>query len=151
MKRCKQVFLFCVTLLVASASYGQMIADPTTWTYEVKKKSATDYQVIFHLSLKSGWHIWSLHPGGDGSLIAPSFEMKDGVVLKGEPMEKGKAITTTSVGIDGKVTYLAGKVDYVVNVTAKNKKKITGQYTYQVCNEQTCLPPKTKDFTVDIK
>ena len=43
-----------------------MIADPTTWTYEVKKMSANEYQLIFHVSLKEGWHIWSLKPGGDG-------------------------------------------------------------------------------------
>lgn len=145
------IFILCCG---ATGSFAQMIVDPTTWTYEVKKKSASDYQLIFHLNLKTGWHIWSLKPGGDGYEIAPSFDFTNNpkVKLKGAITESGKATTTAMEGIDGKVTYLNGSVDYVQNVTVMGgATKIAVKHTYQVCNERMCLPPKDKDYVFEIK
>lgn len=146
--------LLCVMLLVSAAgAFAQMIEDPTTWTYEVKKKSGNDYQLIFHLDIKSGWHIWSMHPGGDGFQIVPSFTFDKNAKLKvhGEAVEKGKATTTTMEGVEGKITYLSGKVDYIQEVTVTGKTKITGKHEYQVCNDKMCLPPKDKSFVFEIK
>ena len=147
-------FLLLLTVLWASApSFAQMTEDPTSWKYKVKKKSATEYQLIFHTTVKAGWHIWSVHPGGDGSLIAPSFTFAKNskVKLKGEVTEKGKPTTTTMDGIDGKVTYLNGAIEYIQNVTVTGSTKITGTQTYQVCSDRMCLAPKDKDFSFDIK
>jgi len=57
MKLLINFFFFLPMFLITVPSFGQMIDDPTTWKYEVKKKSATEYQLIFHLDLKTGWHI----------------------------------------------------------------------------------------------
>jgi thiol:disulfide interchange protein DsbD len=145
--------LLVLGVSLVTIARGQMIEDPTTWKYEVKKKSATEYQLIFHLDIKQGWHIWSLHPGGDGYEISPSFNFDNNpnVTVKGAATEKGTATTTTMEGIDGKITYLNGKIDYIQNVTVKGKGKITGKHTYQVCNDKLCLPPKDKDFVFEIK
>jgi thiol:disulfide interchange protein DsbD len=134
-------------------SFGQMIEDPTSWKYEVKKKGATEYQIIAHVEIKAGWHIWSQQPGGDGYEIATSITLdkNDKVKLKGKVIEKGKAITTTMAGIDGKLTYMSGKVDYIQNVTVTGPTKITGKLQYQSCNDKMCLPPKDKDLTFEIK
>ena len=149
----KRLSITFLLLTATAVSYAQMIEDPTTWTYELKKKSGNDYQLIFHCNLKSGWHIWSLHPGGDGYEIAPSFTLdkNDKVKLKGEPKETGKATTTAMDGIDGKITYLAGKIDYIQEVIVTGKTKITGKHEYQVCNDRMCLPPKDKDFVFEVK
>jgi Disulphide bond corrector protein DsbC len=140
-------------LLFGTSSFAQVVEDPTTWTYEVKKKSVTEYQLIFHLDIKAGWHIWSLHPGGDGYEIAPTFtfDKNPKVKLKGKTIEKGKATTTKMDGIDGKITYMSGKIDYIQEVTVTGSTKITGKHGYQVCNDRMCLPPKDKDFVFDIK
>lgn len=153
MKLLKCFFLFFAVVLVSRSSSGQMIQDPTTWKYEVKKKSATEYQLVFHLDLKAGWHIWSLKPGGDGYEIMPSFTFDkiDNVKMKGDFTEKGKKTVTKMEGIDGKVSYLSGKIDYIQNVTVTSKAKITGKHQYQVCNDRMCLPPKDKDFVFEIK
>ncbi len=146
-------FLVLIATAVSAPSFGQMIEDPTTWTYEVKKKTGNDYQLVFHLVLKNPWHIYSLKPGGDGYEIAPSFtfDKNANLKLKGKLTEKGKPTTTTMDGIDGKVTYFSGTVDYVQDVTVTGKTKISGKHEYQVCNDKLCLPPKTKDFSFEIK
>lgn len=149
----KKYTLLLATLFVSCFSYGQMTADPTSWTYEVKKKSATDYELIFHLDLKKSWHIWSLNPGGDGFQIVPSFDIdkNPNVQVKGKPSEKGKATSTIMDGVDGKVTYLSGKVDYTLNISVKGSTKITGTHTYQVCDDKMCLAPVDKKFEVEVK
>ena len=134
---------------------AQMIEDPTTWKYEVKKKSAYEYQLIFHLDIKAPWHIWSMKPGGDGFQVVPSFTFTDNkkVMLKGKPVEKGKPTTTKMEGVDGMVTYFSGKVDYIQDVVVKDNKasvQIKGSHEYQVCNDKMCLPPKDKDFVFEI-
>ena len=153
MRAFKSLSLCIAVLRIAAPSFAQMTEDPTSWKYEVKKKSATEYQLIFHLTLKLGYHIWSLHPGGDGYEISPSytFNKNAAVTLTGPVTESGKATTTTMEGIDGKITYLNGKIDYVQNVTVKGPTKITGKHQYQICNDKMCLPPKDKDFSFDIK
>lgn len=142
-----------VLMLGNLTAKGQMIEDPTNWKYEVKKKSATEYQLVFHLDLKQGWHIWSIKPGGDGYQIVPSFKLDNNAKakVKGKATEKGKSTTTKMEGIEGKVTYLSGKIDYVQNVTVTGPCKITGKHEYQVCNDKMCLPPKEKEFSFDIK
>lgn len=131
---------------------AQIIQDPTTWTFEVKKKTGNDYELIFHLKLKEEWHIWSFEPGGDGLQISPSFKFdkNPNIVLKGKPKEIGKKITETIDGVDGAVNMFKNKVDYVQLVTVKANGKITGKHEYQVCNESMCLPPKTKPFSFEI-
>lgn len=139
---------------MASPVFGQMTQDPTSWKYEVKKKSATQYELIFHLSLKPGWHIWSINPGGDGYLIPPTFEFteSENFSVEGKCTERGNVTTTVMDGIDGKVNYLSGKIDYVQVVTVKKHPlTIKGKNTFQVCNDKMCLPPRDKNFSFQIK
>jgi thiol:disulfide interchange protein DsbD len=91
-------------------------------------------------------------PGGDGTLIAPSFtfEKYPWVKLKGPVKEVGKLITKTLEGIDGKVNMYAGKVDYIQDVEFTGKATIKGTHEYQVCNDKMCLPPKDKNFSIQI-
>lgn len=146
-------YLFFALTVVSNVAFGQMTEDPTTWKYEVKKKGTGEYQLIFHLNLKDGWHIWSLKPGGDGYEIAPSFDFAANpkVKLKGKLAEKGKLTTLKMEGIEGKVNYMTGKVDYAQDVTVTGSTEIKGRHTYQVCNDRMCLPPKDREFEFEVK
>jgi thiol:disulfide interchange protein DsbD len=145
--------LLIALLFGAGFSHAQIINDPTTWTYEVKKSGDNKYKLIFHLSLKEGWHIYSLNPGGDGSLIAPSFSFNRAPFFKstGKLAEKGKLISKVRDGIDGAVNEYHGKVEYTQEVAVTGNGRITGMQEYQVCDEQMCLPPKKKAFSFEIK
>lgn len=152
MQSVKSFVLFVALLFIGAPSFAQMTADPTTWKPEVKKKNATEYELVFHLTLKAGWHIWSLKPGGDGFQIVPTFVFAPNpkVKMKGNVSEKGKATTSVMEGVDGKVTYLSGNVDYTQTVTAPSGTKVNCTLTYQVCDDKMCLAPKDKDFTFSL-
>jgi thiol:disulfide interchange protein DsbD len=145
--------LFLITLLLGSnIAQAEIVNDPTTWTYEVKKKSEGKYELIFHLKLKEHWHIWSINPGGDGLQVPPSFVFKknSNYILKGKTTESGAKKTETMDGVDGLVSYFENKVDYVQVIEATINQKISGTLEYQVCNESMCLPPKNKSFSFEI-
>jgi thiol:disulfide interchange protein len=131
---------------------AQIIQDPTTWTVEAHKISGNDYDVVFNLTLKKGWHIWALKPGGDGLQVPPAIEFdKNGdLKLVGELREEGHAITGDMDGVDGTVTYFHDKVSYHQKCTIARNTKLKGTYYYQVCDDKMCLPPKTVPFTLEI-
>ncbi|MDI9320013.1 MAG: cytochrome c biogenesis protein CcdA [Phycisphaerales bacterium] len=152
MNRFKKLPLILALLFLGSTFVqAQIEADPTTWSYDIKKVEGDNYLIRFHLKIKEGWHIYSLSPGGDGSLIAPSFAIKSPktATIKGKIKEQGKVTTKTEEFI-GTYRYLTDKVEYTVPVIVKENGKVAGTYRYQVCDESHCLPPFTKQFSFNI-
>lgn len=140
-----------LNLFFLSTAKAQMIEDPTEWKFEARKIDGNKYDLIFHCDVKNGWHIYSLDPGGDGSFLPPSFTIKDNPDIKliGEVREEGDIIHETIEDI-GTVHYYK-TVDYIQTVELANENMtITGEYTYMTCNDETCLPPKTLDFSIKV-
>ena len=147
----KYILVAAFSLFVL-ASNAQLIKDPTTWSYTVKKLSANKYELHFHVALQPTWHVYAMAPGGDGSLIPPSFtfDAAPGVTLSGKVHEVGKPQTEKMEGIDGAVHFYKNSADYVQLVTAAKIATITGKLEYQVCSDKMCLPPKKKDFSFTV-
>ncbi len=144
--------LFLLLLATMSNAWAQMIEDPTTWKVSVVKKNGVEYDLVFKLKLKKNWHIWSLTPGGDGMQMPPEFEITPvaGVTVVGKPTEVGHKLSGEYPGVDGIVNYYHDEVTYTQKLKVTAKATIKGTYTYQVCDDKLCLPPKTKPFTVTI-
>jgi len=141
-----------LSLFFANGLHAQMVQDNSKWTFEAKKKSGNHYDLIIHLKLPDKWHIYSFNPGGDGMELAPAFtfDKNESVTLIGKVKEHGKLISERLEGIDGIVNMYKGTVDYVQEATVTGNPTITGTYTYQICNDQMCLPPKKKPFTIQV-
>ena len=114
MRTLRIIVVVFLSLFVLQNTFAQGIADPTTWSYEVKKKSAGEYDLIFHVELKDGFHIFSQKPG-DEFLIPPSFKFKNAGAIKkvGKMQEKGKMRTEKMEGIDNPIHFYEGKVDFI--------------------------------------
>lgn len=149
----KKAFILFFSILFINCSFAQMIEDPTTWSYEVKKRSDNVYDLVFKLKLKEHWHIWSLNPGGDGLQVPPEFKVdkNSDVKLIGSVKENGKKISEEMDGVDGIVNYYLNDVTYTQTIEVKQNTIVKGKYRYQVCDESQCLAPKTKPFSVEIK
>ncbi|MEO6830942.1 MAG: cytochrome c biogenesis protein CcdA [Chitinophagaceae bacterium] len=153
MRLIRLLFIASFLCLFSGNVFAQMTADPTTWTFETKKTGDKTYNLIIHLSLKKDWHIYSMKPGGDGTLIPPSFafDKSSNYKLIGKTTEAGKLLHKNFEGVDGTVNYYLNKVDYTQEITASASGKINGTLEYQVCDESMCLPPKKKGFSFDLK
>jgi thiol:disulfide interchange protein DsbD len=147
------LYIAAALLIATTGRAGAQILKPAKWKFEAKKLKGSEYQLVFHLSLDKGWHIWSLSPGGDGYQIVPSvaFDNNTQVKVAGTLAEKGKVTSGTMAGINGIVHYLSGTVDYTQTVTAKVPTKLTGRFTYQVCDDKQCLAPADAEFSFDLK
>ena len=150
MARFLSSLLIAFSFLLPWTASAQIIEDPSEWKFEAKKKQGNEYDLIFHVNVKNGYHIYSLDPGGDGSFPPPEFNFTkgDNYKLRGKLSEKGERIDETIEDI-GTVHYFK-KVDFIQPATITANGKITGKYTYMTCNDQGCLPPKTKTFTFTV-
>ncbi len=140
-------------LLFSFTSDAQMIQDPTTWSFEAKKTGDNKYDIILHVKLKEGWHIFSMNPGGDGLQIPPSFKFDKNpkIKLEGKVKESGKMYSFTDEVVEGEMHAYHDKVDYTQKITVTGNTTVTGKYGYQVCDESMCLPEKVKKFSIEIK
>jgi thiol:disulfide interchange protein len=146
------LLVFLGLFTVASAS-GQITQDNSKWTLEAKKVNGDKYELCLHLKLPDKWHIYSLKPGGDGMELAPviTFKKNSLLALNGVVTEKGKLLKETMEGIDGIVNLFKGKVNYTQQATISGNTKVICNFTYQICDDKMCLPPKDATLTVDIK
>lgn len=131
-------------------THAQM-KDPSTWNTQIVAAGEGTFNVEFNVKLEPSWHMWSLDPGGDGTLIAPSFDFEKGnYTLIGKPQETGKVIEAVMEGIDGKVRFFSKEAQIIQAIKGKSGETVKGSYTYQLCNDMMCLPPKTVPFSVRI-
>lgn len=139
---------FCGTF----AAKAQITKDPTSWITSIKKTSGEKYTLTLDVKLTAGWHIWSMVPGGDGLQMPPEFKLDKtaGVKAEGTFKEAGRKITGPMDGVDGIVNYYEKSVTYTQTLIIPTNTTISGTYTYQVCNDQMCLPPKTKKFSLPV-
>lgn len=154
MKVLQTMMLVLLSILFSNGSYGQIIKDPTKWSYEVTKTASNEYDLTIHLKLPEEWHIWSLKPGGDGSMVPPEFKFAKNskVTLVGDIKEKGKREAIDVDGVDGTLYQFRHKVDYIQHIKVSGNTTIKGTYDYQVCNESMCLPPdRDNEFSFEIK
>jgi len=150
----KPALLFIFGLLYTAGLHAQMIKDESKWTFEAKKISGNQYELVVHLKLPPKWHIYAFKPGGDGSLISPeiTFSKNSNITLNGSVKEKGKLISEKLEGIEGIVNMYKGSVDYVQLATVTANTIVKGTYSYQICNDEMCLPPTNpKPFKIEIK
>ncbi|MBS1783559.1 MAG: hypothetical protein JSS78_10870 [Bacteroidetes bacterium] len=149
----KKVFFSVALLFIfVSQTFAQIVNDPTTWRYEVHKKSNNQYELAFIVKLNESWHVFSQN-AGDDMLIPPSFYFDKNTAIKfiGKVKEQGKLKIEKMEGIDHPVRYYEGIVTFSQLVQAKPGAKIMGEHEYQVCNNSMCLPPKKKKFEFIIK
>lgn len=155
----KHILIIAALLFGALAFAGkcsaQKISDPTAWTYSAKRKFGNHFELFFKVKLSGGWHVYALDPGGDESLIPPTFtfEADKNVKLVGKMKELGKPVTEMVDGIDKAVHYFKGEATFVqeVEVPWGMSVQIKGKHEYQVCNDKMCLPPKSKAFLFTVK
>jgi cytochrome c biogenesis protein CcdA/DsbC/DsbD-like thiol-disulfide interchange protein len=151
----RKVFLAATLLMLLhqvgnAQSQNSLPADPTHWTFEAKKISGDKYNIEFHVTLDTPWHIYSFKPGAAG-LLPPKFTFNpnDKVKLVGAMQEKGKLIKEDD-GVGDILHYYEKSVDYVQQAIVTGDTKIEGMYKYQVCNHTTCHNPVKKAFSITI-
>ncbi len=147
----KAVLAICA-FIVPGIAAAQLTADPVSWTAAAGKHSGKTYEIRISSSLKPGWHIYALDPGGDGTLIPTSFTFKPapGGAKPGPVKALGKAKAMNFTGVDGTAYVYEGQTDFITAVSGTPGQTLSLTVGYQSCNDQMCLPPKKKVLTIKL-
>jgi len=140
------VLVFALISLQANAA----ILKPVKWSYSCKKINETTYDLIMDAHIDKDWHLYSQHIGENGPIPTSfHFDTDPAVTIVGDVKEKGKAIKIHDPNFDMEVIYFKTDAIFVQRVkVSKSVTEINGSLEFMVCNDNVCLPPETKKFTI---
>ena len=148
----KKILSFMLLLSLALMATAQ-IQDPVKWSFSVKDLNENESELIFTAQLDQGWHLYSQHTDPNGPFpiafeFTPSADYKRiGGVSEPKPHEEfDKDFNCTVRSFEGRVVFRQ-------KILRKSEKdfKVKGTYSYQLCNNGSCIAPDDRDFTFSVK
>jgi thiol:disulfide interchange protein DsbD len=127
---------------------------PISWQYHAQKISENTYNLYITAFIRSGWHLYSQTQPEDAIAIPTAIRFHTGpsLVLEGKTKEVGNLEKDTIASLGISSFQYEGKVEFVqrIKLTEPFPLSIIGSITYQVCKDNECLQPETKDFGIRI-
>ena len=149
MKRILSIFLF---LGLAWASMSQ-IMDPVKWTFKVNDLNGRESELVFTAQLDEGWHLYSQYTDPMGPIgISFEFTPSQDYALKGKVSEP-KPHEEFDKDFNCTVRSFSGRVVFRQKIERLSFKdfKVKGTYSYQLCNNGSCIAPDDRDFSFTVK
>lgn len=125
--------------------------EPTSWSYEVKKISDDEANIIFNVSIQDGWCLYSLKTEGalPGEFI---FEKNPAYKLIGSTTESPKPKSKYEPDLGATTTFFDGKATFTqkIKILKPENFNIEVYYSGQAClHDGMCVMVK-KDFQIPV-
>lgn len=148
----KVLSIFLLLTLIPFLSLAQDVDDIINVQYAAKKTGDNTFDVTVTAKIKNGWHIYTQNPGGDGSQIPTEliFKKNSDVHLDGKLKAQGKVVKENVEAV-GVINYYVNQVTFTQKVIASKNTLLKGEFNFQTCDDQMCLPPETKEFSIPLK
>ncbi len=149
----KKLFTTIATLLLFVSVNNAQILKPVKWSFESKKISDTEYDLIATAKLDKGWYTYSQFSAGDEGPIPTA------VTFKPTPQYQliGKAAEVSDHKKSGfdkifnmNITKFSDEVKFIQRVKVNASTEIKGSVNWQSCDDEKCLPPDDQDFSYKI-
>jgi thiol:disulfide interchange protein DsbD len=108
---------------------------------------------VITATVSKPWHIYSQNSGADGPIPTTITINPNPLITKeGKFKEIGKLVKFFDKNFNTNVLYYSDKVVFTQTIKLKTKAKtvVTGKVDYMVCNDEKCLPPTKKAFTIKL-
>lgn len=142
-----------IALLVCFVTVLSAQENPVKWTFETKKNSDCEYDLIFKANIDEPWHIYSLVRSGNDGPNPTSFKFKKtkeytlvGSVKESAPVNEFDKVFEMNVAYHPKSATFTQRVKLLSN----KKITITGKYEAQACTEEKCIFPPADDFKFEL-
>ncbi|MBN9385802.1 MAG: TlpA family protein disulfide reductase [Chitinophagaceae bacterium] len=139
----------CLIFMNLTAFAGQAQGNqPVAWKFASEAAAPLTYQINFMASIREPFHIYpQSFSGGIGMPTTISIEENANIELVGEMKEKG---VESSEGVTP--AFYAKGVTFSQTVRLRSDEKTTLRFRirYMACNDQMCLPPSTKEYSLVI-
>ena len=142
MKRYLRIGIMAACLLMLVITAAAQMMEPVKGSAELKQLNNTEAELLFHLKIDAGWHVYS--PNVTGGPIAASFnaEKMTGAKTVGGLKWRGKEISKYDEMFGQELQYFENSVTFVQKVQLTGGPYDIDCYLeYGACNDQACLPP----------
>lgn len=136
--------------------YGQLL-DPVDYQIYNVPDSVKAGEVFFieiEAQIEQDWHLYSIHNHPDAGPYPTQLSVvSDGVVVAGKIEEDEADIAfdpnfNTELGWHSNSTVF--KVPVALHTSLRGKQDVKLEVFYQVCDDKSCLPPKTKQVQASV-
>jgi thiol:disulfide interchange protein len=148
----KKIFSTLTALLFIVSIGNAQILNPVKWSFESKKISETEYDLIATAKLDKGWYTYSQFLVGDGPVpTALTFKQTPQYQLIGKAAEVSDHKKSGFDKIfEMNITKFSDEVKFVQRVKVTGSTEIKGSVNWQTCDDEKCLPPNDQDFSYKI-
>ncbi|WP_235298604.1 protein-disulfide reductase DsbD family protein [Portibacter marinus] len=139
-----------VVLLFSLASHAQIL-EPVKWSFDSKKISEMEYELIYTAKIDDGWNVYSQEPNEDGPVPTEIIYETEGVAHEGIGKESGKRKEGIDPIFEVNVVKYLSEEDFVIThsvIVPDGVTSISGYLTYMACDDTKCLPPTDVDFNI---
>ena len=142
------------TIFGLNAQFPMADMDPVSWSFSKTDLGEGVYELKFTANIEEPWHMYAVHQDQPGP-IPTSFNFAENVGIKFT--EELKELIPAKIKFDEGFRFDVGtyseKADFIqkVKIVGENDIHLTGTVEYQCCDDETCLPPFSKDFSFRLK
>ena len=146
----RKLQLFCSLILTMLCfPVTAQIQEPVKFKTEWKELSANEAEIVFSATIEKGWHVYSTEIEEGGPTPATfNIDKIEGAELIGKLTPIGNEIKQMDPIFEMEVKYFedVAKFSQKIKLTGGNYT-ISGFLEYGACNEASCLPPTSVDFS----
>ncbi len=150
----KIVFIFSALFLISNNISAQIL-NPVKWSFESKKISDTEFDLIATAKLDKNWNIYTQHISADDGPIPTKFTFKPSPqyqLVGGKPNEvSGHKKSGYDKIFAMNVTKYSESVQFIQRVKLLvTSAQVSGSVEYGTCDDEKCLPPQEENFNFNI-
>ena len=145
----KTVLMSLLLFVTFALQAVAQMQEPIHFKSELKKKSATEAEIVFTATIDDGWHVYSTDLP-DGGPISATFNVDkmEGVELVGKLTPVGKEEDKFDQMFQMQVRFFEHNAQFVQKIKITGATySIEGYLQYGACNDQNCLPPTSVEFS----
>ena len=146
----KKNIVFLFSLLIASASFGQ-IYEPVKWNVELKNTGDKTAEIQIQATIDDGWHLYGLNlPKGGPQPTSIVFETIENASKDGAIQAPSKLLKQFDANFNMELNWYTSNALFIqkIKFNDSSKVKIKGYVEFMACNDKSCLPPSKIPFNL---
>ncbi len=156
MRRSRNRVATCLILLLFLFWGGKSAwAGPVEWNGSTEAGDDGTIRLLFTARIDAPWHIYDVGPYDDMGPNATTvvFEPNESVTLVGGIEQLSKPVRLYDSLFMMEIGYFeqTARLAQTVRVAAGVKTELKARVEWMACNDESCLPPDEKDFTIALE
>ena len=148
MKECNRLYALLVLAWFSVAAAVAQIYDPVKGSAEVKELQDGTAELLFHLTISSGWHVYNTNVTGGATPATFHSRQMVGAEPVGPLTAQGRVLTAYDEQFGAELQFFEGSVTFVQKIKFTAKEYQLNCYVqYGACTDRRCMPPSKVELT----